>query len=251
MLRLAAALIAAVFLTAQAPIQVAPSQPPRTNSEVNQAASAKDNSTGDQHDAAPAPVVIKIQNTNNGRGESDPRGDEQPNKRPEGWTLGDKIAGIASLVAFLQFLALITTVAVMIYAARRQLRAYVTVDSVSIQPVLGGWNSTVVLKNSGGTPAKDVESWCEIDIKVLPLPTGTRLVATAAWMLPTGRSVIASQGPTTLCSGIQSAATAPSLATIRHLFAPPPMSKTYQKYRLCWQPGTGFAHARATDSVLR
>jgi hypothetical protein len=43
----------------------------------------------------------------------------------EGWNLSDKIAAIASVVAFLQFTALIATFWIMVRNGRRQLRAYV------------------------------------------------------------------------------------------------------------------------------
>lgn len=73
------------------------------------------------------------------------------------WSLSDKIAAIATIGGFLQFLALIITIAVMIKTARRQLRAYVSLDP----PRFGKHNLDsiqVMAKNGGQTPAYNVQS---------------------------------------------------------------------------------------------
>jgi hypothetical protein len=51
----------------------------------------------------------------------------------DAWGLADKIAVIASIVAFLQFLVLVATWGVMVRHGRRQLRAYVFVDDGSFE----------------------------------------------------------------------------------------------------------------------
>jgi hypothetical protein len=78
----------------------------------------------------------------------------------DGWSLSDKIAVIASVVAFLQFLALIATVYVMRRTGQRQLRAYIVagINNVDIQ---GPENEVSVslgvsIKNTGQTPAHDL-----------------------------------------------------------------------------------------------
>lgn len=98
---------------------------------------------------------------------------------PRLWGLSDRIAAIASLSAFLQFIALVVTVWIMIRNGRRQLRAYVVAESGAIcniadpAPMIGDyaptdarithpeWGpvATVCIKNTGQTPAYDVAHW--------------------------------------------------------------------------------------------
>lgn len=77
-----------------------------------------------------------------------------------GWSLSDKIAVIASVVAFLQFLALMATVYVMRRTAQRQLRAYIVagINNVDIQGPENEVSVTlgVSIKNTGQTPAHDL-----------------------------------------------------------------------------------------------
>jgi len=73
------------------------------------------------------------------------------------WELADKIAVIASVVAFLQFLALVATVWVMVRNGRRQIRAYVFVDHGSFELMTTDKNrlfirGLVSIKNYGQTP---------------------------------------------------------------------------------------------------
>ena len=70
--------------------------------------------------------------------------------------LSDKIAATAIIVGFLQFVALVATVAVMTVTARRQLRAYVLVKGARLEH----WDNvddpaiaTVVVRNYGQTLA--------------------------------------------------------------------------------------------------
>jgi len=91
-------------------------------------------------------------------------------KLPETWSLSDKIAVIASVVAFLQFLALIATVFVMRRTAERQLRAYIMVDTARIDNLKVGEKPVAHLtfKNSGQTPAREVSHWCAMGFDTFP-----------------------------------------------------------------------------------
>jgi hypothetical protein len=90
------------------------------------------------------------------------------------WGLSEKIALIASVVAFLQFVALVWTVRVMILNGRRQLRAYVAPESVGIldgnmlsppQPAKVNYPGVgMLIKNCGQTPAYKVVSWARIAV---------------------------------------------------------------------------------------
>ena len=80
--------------------------------------------------------------------------------------LSDKIAVIASAVAFLQFLALIATIFVMRRTAQRQLRAYIAVEHGDVQLVNGGEGirAMIRIKNFGQTPARNVVSWASVRV---------------------------------------------------------------------------------------
>jgi hypothetical protein len=84
----------------------------------------------------------------------------------DGWSLSDKIAVIASAVAFLQFLALIATVFVMRRTAQRQLRAYICVESGDIELVNAGAGvrAQIRVKNFGQTPAHKAVSWASVRV---------------------------------------------------------------------------------------
>jgi len=116
-------------------------------------------------------------------------GQQAASKLVQSWSLGDKIALIASVSAFLQFLALVVTVWVMIINGRRQLRAYVIVGSGIIGNVadppsgpgervqtvarlmqpLGGPVALITIKNTGQTPAYEVVHWGNIVVREFPL----------------------------------------------------------------------------------
>jgi hypothetical protein len=99
---------------------------------------------------------------------------EQVQNGSHSWGLSDKIAVIASIVAFLQFVALVWTVMVMILNGRRQLRAYVAVDTVGIfegnmvspsQPArVNTPGIAMFIKNYGQTPAYKVVSMIRIAV---------------------------------------------------------------------------------------
>jgi hypothetical protein len=102
-----------------------------------------------------------------------------------GWSLSDKIAAIASLAAFLQFAALLATIAITLQTSRRQLRAYVLPESGGLwdgttltPPSPGRANEpgvTLFFKNSGQTPAYKFVSWAQI--AVCEPENGNKLVA--------------------------------------------------------------------------
>jgi hypothetical protein len=87
------------------------------------------------------------------------------------WSLSDKIAVIASVVAFLQFLALISTVYVMRRTAQRQLRAYIVASAGEIQRIDGGFILSATLKNTGQTPAFNARIMAETFGDSYPLAT--------------------------------------------------------------------------------
>jgi hypothetical protein len=99
---------------------------------------------------------------------------EQSQNISPSWSLSDKIAVIASVVAFLQFVALVWTVMVMIFNGRRQLRAYLAVDTVGIfegnmvsppQPArVNTPGIAMFIKNYGQTPAYKVVSMARIAV---------------------------------------------------------------------------------------
>jgi hypothetical protein len=75
-----------------------------------------------------------------------------------GWNLSDKIALIATAVGFLQFLALIATVAVIRGSAKRQLRAYVYLENAHFEWTdTLNWKITYRIRNFGQTPAYKVK----------------------------------------------------------------------------------------------
>jgi hypothetical protein len=89
-------------------------------------------------------------------------------------SLSDNIAVIASIAAFLQFLALVATVLVMVRNGRRQLRAYIFPERVTLvdgsmlnPPVAAHANEpgvVIALRNSGRTPGYRVTSWAKIEV---------------------------------------------------------------------------------------
>src|SRR6185437_1628821 len=86
-----------------------------------------------------------------------------------GLGVGDKIAVIASVVAFLQFLALIATVFVMRGTARRQLRAYIVASAGKVQRIDKGFLLSATLKNTGQTPAFNARLMAESLAETYPL----------------------------------------------------------------------------------
>lgn len=105
-------------------------------------------------------------------------------------TTSDKVAVGAVLFAALQFVALVATIVVMVRTGRRQLRAYVFIDTGDIinvakpmedvpdgkEPPKGAlrWNNlgpVAVLRtrNTGQTPAYEMIHWAAIELREYPL----------------------------------------------------------------------------------
>jgi hypothetical protein len=93
-----------------------------------------------------------------------------------GWGLSDKIAGVAIIFGFLQFVVLVQTVQVMARTARQQLRAYVTTNIAEWSGLIDGNPLAVrhLLIAFGQSPAKQVRLMGKIDILPHPLPEGFR-----------------------------------------------------------------------------
>jgi len=163
-------LIALFFLTGIVFAQTL--QPPN----IQESPSAQTNPSAEQPDAnQPTPIINPIAAPQSHE-KAAAHDTERDKERFDGWTLSDKIAGIASAVAFLQFIALILTVSVMRWAARRQLRAYIFLDPAKEFTFVRRPSTTATMeveihvKNLGATPAHDVigESWVTLDVWPMP-----------------------------------------------------------------------------------
>jgi hypothetical protein len=123
-----------------------------------------------------APFVVKMAAPEQAGKESNAN-TEKRDKEAEHWGLSDRIATLIAAVGFLQFLALISTVWVMILNGRRQLRAYVLPESGGLwegttlnppDPARAGIPGVALwIKNGGQTPAYRVVSW--VGIQVIPV----------------------------------------------------------------------------------
>jgi|GEM_PF-4547415 len=109
------------------------------------------------------PIAQAHKEANNG-------GNKQQDKTEGNWSLSDKIAAIASVAAFLQFVALAVTIWVMRGSAVRQLRAYVLVQGIEILDFEIGKQprARVTIKNFGQTPAKNFRQWATMGFDVFP-----------------------------------------------------------------------------------
>src|ERR1035437_1228624 len=141
--------------------------PPRQTTDSSQ------KQPGGEKDAtAQSSAVTEIKSHEQAQEKPKTNNDEGNSKRSETWSLSDKIAVIASLVAFLQFLALIATVLVVRRTGQRQLRAYVGVTGRDGMPsLIIGEKQTmgVIIKNHGQTPALKVRYRGEVVIREYPL----------------------------------------------------------------------------------
>jgi hypothetical protein len=110
--------------------------------------------------------------------------DKEPSKLSNDWGLSDKIAVVAIVVGFLQFLVLLATVLVMMLVATRQLRAYISVAKAGVfaampngllvipeEQIATGARPTSILEfeNFGQTPAYDVVFYGDIALVPWPL----------------------------------------------------------------------------------
>jgi hypothetical protein len=150
----------------------------KSHKPKQEAPAAQQQPAPEQRGTEQAPLVIKIENPNQAKDETSPDGTKRPNKGGDGWfadwSLSDRIAGIASAAAFLQFLALIATIWVMVTNGRRQLRAYLFLESANItdgttvDPPMPAFANVpgvaAQIRNSGQTPAYRVLTWAAIDV---------------------------------------------------------------------------------------
>jgi hypothetical protein len=128
----------------------------------------------EQRGSEQSPFIIKVLPSEEAQNESQRDGHKALANRDNSWGLSDKIAVIASIVAFLQFAALVGTVWVMVVNGRRQLRAYVAIENIGIfegnmvsppQPVrVNVPGIAMLIKNSGQTPAYKVVSLAKIAV---------------------------------------------------------------------------------------
>ena len=112
-----------------------------------------------QQQTNPAPGELKNSSSQQIAKKSEPIGSKQLIEWLDGWTLSEKIAGIASLAAFLQFIALLATILITVRNGRRQLRAYIGVTAGELPTLQLGHKQRggIVLTNHGQTPAFKVK----------------------------------------------------------------------------------------------
>jgi hypothetical protein len=130
--------------------------------------------SADQRGSEQSPFIVKILPANDAQKETKQNTTQRPDDPSNVWTLSDKIAVYATGAGFLQFVVLAITVWAMIHHARRQLRAYVLPDNCAIvdgtmltpprQDRVGVPGVSMLIKNSGQTPAYKVVSWAQIAV---------------------------------------------------------------------------------------
>lgn len=166
-----------VFAGAFCPRNVFPRPLPKAASvRKPQRESRKSDSQTDseQRGSEDSPFVVKILGVGQAQNEPQTHGSEGRKYSEGSWGLSDEIATVATIVGFLQFLALVGTIWAMSWYNRRQLRAYVLPDNGGImdgssldppQPQRKNVPGVViVIKNSGQTPAHNVISWFQISV---------------------------------------------------------------------------------------
>jgi len=95
-----------------------------------------------------------------------------------GWSLSDKIAAVASAVAFFQFLALVATIWVMRTSTQRQLRAYVGITDIKAENIGGAAAFLLEFRNSGQTPAYSMTVETRVKLADYPLNETLPIVST-------------------------------------------------------------------------
>jgi len=176
-------LLALVLLQNPSPSPAPPTterRPPNQKSE-----STKQQTDTEQRGSEQSPFVIKILPSEQTQKESRSDSEKQPSNPTNSWSLSDKIAVIASIVAFLQFVALVCTIAVISRIGQRQLRAYVLPENSGIlegnmlvppQPAKANIPGVgMLIKNGGFTPAFSVISFAQIAV-ILVINENTALV---------------------------------------------------------------------------
>jgi len=143
-------------------------EPPRQNRD-----SAQQHPETNQRGTEQSPFIIQIQPPY-AQEKAETSRKDGPNEWFYGWTLSDRIAAVATIAAFLQFLALAGTIGVLLLTARRQLRAYVYPDNAGLYegmmltpPIPQHANepgATQIWRNTGQTPALRVVSWGQLEV---------------------------------------------------------------------------------------
>jgi hypothetical protein len=140
---------------------------------------SKTNQSAAKNQSQQAQIAVAIEPSLSEQAGGKPQTDKgtTPDDSDKPWSLSDKIAVGACIAGFSQCLALIVTIWIMIRNGRRQLRAHVFPDDISIvdgslldPPEMHKADIPAIsmrIKNSGQTPAYDVVSWWEI--KVIPV----------------------------------------------------------------------------------
>jgi hypothetical protein len=158
-------------------------QPGQTESapQKTEGGDTKQQAQPDQHETKPPVATEKIATPDaNAKPKSPENRGENKTDNPgrfDELSTGDKIAVIATLVGFLQFVALVATVAVMRRSAQRQLRAYVSAspDFVTSFDETHWPTAKMTIRNLGQTPAYDLTHRSEIAAWPYPLPSGFKL----------------------------------------------------------------------------
>jgi hypothetical protein len=124
----------------------------------------------DQRGTEQFPFIIKVLPAAQAQEKSNADGAKGPENWNDTWGLSDKIAVIASIVGFLQFLALFATVWVMVRNGRRQLRAYLSIKRAAREgPHRPAPKFNLIFKNCGQTPAYNGTNWGDVQVREFPL----------------------------------------------------------------------------------
>jgi len=142
-------------------IGTSPLAHPVRHHEVSNATSAAHGSNDEYRGTEEAPLVVKVeQSTTNTETKSASPTTVKPKQWLDGWNLSDKIAAIIGFVGFLQFLALASTIIVMMDNGRKQLRAYLYIEGPHsrVWPPENPDRYSIVIDvvNSGATWARHV-----------------------------------------------------------------------------------------------
>jgi hypothetical protein len=174
-----------------------PPEPPRQNPGSTQ---QRTNTEHGDTDQAPPSIMKKLPAEDT---QPKPSADEQkrPENRSDALALSDKIAVIASIVALLQFFALVATIFVLMRTAKRQLRAYVFVKDgrIDITPDGTGFVSRINFKNFGQTPAYQYSTWIGggiFQIDDLPFPSKSKPLSERV-----NRSIVGPSAETPMVTG--------------------------------------------------
>lgn len=145
--------------------------------QKTQTSKEKNNPAPDQRGTEQTPIIVKITPTPKTQADADAANEEKQEKAAA-QNRAETLTAITAGATFIQALALIITIAVMVRTARRQLRAYMTIKHAGILLIpqsdddkKDGHRSIVVditIQNSGQTPAYKTNAWFKIQLLDLP-----------------------------------------------------------------------------------